>query len=134
MAPESATTFRKIDCLSAARGLFEPCFASGDRARETLWVAHLNHAAVCVHLSRHDGDETGALFPMKTILRDALAHDSAGLLLAHNHPSGEARPSHSDCRATRRLASVLDSIDCALVDHLIFAGTDCASFRQLGLL
>ena len=114
--------------------MFEACFAKVDLARETLWVAHLDHATFCAHLSRHDGDKTGAAFPMKAILREALDHDSMGLLLAHNHPSGDPRPSVSDCRATRRLASVLDAIDCALVDHLIFAGTGCTSFREIGLL
>ena len=59
---------------------------------------------------------------------------SAGIVLAHNHPSGDARPSDSDCRATRRLATAAEALDCTLVDHLIFAGDDCTSLRRMGLL
>ena len=72
--------------------------------------------------------------PAREIIRDAAAHGTAGIVLAHNHPSGDARPSASDCRATRRLASVAEAIDCALLDHLVFAGAECTSFRRLGLL
>jgi DNA repair protein RadC len=63
-----------------------------------------------------------------------LRFNSAGILLAHNHPSGILRPSDSDCRLTRQLATVADALDSALLDHLIFAGGDCLSFRSLGLL
>jgi DNA repair protein RadC len=57
-----------------------------------------------------------------------------GIVLAHNHPSGDSRPSESDCRATRRLASAVEALDCAILDHLVFAGPECASLRKLGLL
>lgn len=124
----------KLDGLAAARRFFAGCVADSDPARESLWVAHLDEEARCVHLSRHLGDESGAQFPLKQIIGDAAAHGSAGIVLAHNHPSGDARPSDSDCRATRRLASAAEALDCAVIDHLVFAGGDCASFRKLGLL
>ena len=124
----------KLDGFAAARDFFAGCFADSDPSRESLWVAHLDHEARCLHLSRHEGDETGTAFPIGEIVRDAAAHASAGIVLAHNHPSGDAAPSEADCRATRRLAMVADAIDCALLDHLVFAGSECASFRRLGLL
>jgi DNA repair protein RadC len=124
----------KLDGFAAAREFFAGCFADSDPSRESLWVAHLDHEARCLHLSRHDGDETGTAFPVSDIIREAAAHGSAGIVVAHNHPSGDARPSDSDCRATRRLATVAEAIDCALLDHLVFAGTECSSFRRLGLL
>lgn len=124
----------KLDGLAAAREFFAGCFADSDPARESLWVAHLDDQARCLHLSRHDGDERGTEFPVGDIIRDAAAHRSAGIVLAHNHPSGDARPSDSDCRSTRRLATVAEAIDCAVLDHLVFAGKECTSFRQLGLL
>jgi DNA repair protein RadC len=61
-------------------------------------------------------------------------YGSAGIILAHNHPSGDSTPSESDCRATRRLACAAEALDCAIVDHLVFAGGDCSSFRRMGLL
>jgi DNA repair protein RadC len=87
-----------------------------------------------VHLSRYAGDETGADFPLRDIIADAAEHHSAGIVLAHNHPSGDPHPSDSDCRATRRLASAAEALDCTVLDHLVFAGAHCSSLRQLGYL
>lgn len=124
----------KLDGLGPARAFFAGCLAESRSDLESLWVAHLDDEARCLHVSRHSGDESGADFPIGQILADALAHKSAGIILAHNHPSGDAQPSDSDCRATRRLAMAADAIDCRIVDHLVFAGASCTSFRQAGLL
>jgi DNA repair protein RadC len=124
----------KLDGLAAARAFFSGCMSDADPRRESLWVAHVDDQACCVHLTRHDGDESGTRFPLRTIIADAALHGSAGLVLAHNHPSGDSTPSDSDCRATRRLASAAEALDCTVVDHLVFAGDECSSFRRLGLL
>jgi DNA repair protein RadC len=124
----------KLNGLQAARRFFAGCFADSDPSLERLWVAHLDSQARCVHLTHHDGDQNGAFFPMHSIVADAALHGSAGLVLAHNHPSGDHRPSLEDCRATRRLASAVEALDCTMVDHLVFAGTQCTSFRSAGLL
>jgi DNA repair protein RadC len=124
----------QLDGLKAAREFFAGCFADGDPNRESLWVAHVDDTARCLHLTRYSGDETGAAFPLREIIADATEHRSAGIVLAHNHPSGDPRPSDSDCRATRRLAAAAGALDCAVLDHLVFAGASCTSFRQLGYL
>jgi DNA repair protein RadC len=124
----------KLDGMAAAKTFFAGCLANSDPTRESLWVAHVDDRACCLHLSRHDGDECETPFPLRAIIADAAAHGSAGLVLAHNHPSGDPRPSDSDCRATRRLASAAEALDCAILDHLVFAGEQCTSFRTLGLL
>ena len=124
----------KLDGLAAAKEFFAGCMGASDPARETVWVAHVDEQARCLHVSWHDGDETGARFPLRQIIRDAVFHGSAGIVLAHNHPSGDTTPSDSDCRATRRLVSAADALDCTVVDHLVFAGKDCTSFRELGYL
>jgi DNA repair protein RadC len=124
----------KLDGLPAARSFFASCLADGDPTREQLWVAHTDDETRCIHLSRHAGDETGTAFPLNAIIADAARHGSTGIVLAHNHPSGDARPSDSDCRATRRLAVAAEALDCTVLDHLVFAGDDCTSLRQLGYL
>jgi len=134
MRYQPATPPLKIDGLATAREFFAGCMADSDPARESLWVAHLDDHARCLHVSRHAGDETGAHFPIGRIIADAAIHGSAGLVLAHNHPSGDPRPSDSDCRCTRRLATAAEALDCAVLDHLVFAGTECTSFRKMGLL
>jgi len=117
-----------------ARKFFANCFASADPARESLFVAYLDSTTCCLHLSRYDGDSTGVAWPMRSILIEAARSNCAGLLVAHNHPSGDVTPSSSDCTATRRLATAAEAIDVTLVDHLLFAGDDCVSFRRMGLL
>lgn len=124
----------RLDGLRAARAFFSGCFADSDPRRESLWVAHLDDQANCLHLTRHAGDESGTDFPLRAIIADAALHGSAGIVLAHNHPSGDPTPSDGDRRATRRLACAAEALDCTVVDHLVFGGKDCTSFRQIGLL
>ena len=68
----------KLDGLVATRKFFAGCMADADPTRENLWVAHVDEQSRCVHLSRHAGDEIGALFPLRTIIADAAEHGSAG--------------------------------------------------------
>lgn len=124
----------KLDSLAAARSFFCGCFAEEPASRESLWVAHLDGQAQCLHVSRHEGALGDLDFPLRAIIVDAAIHGSTAILLAHNHPSGDARPSVSDLRTTRRLATAAEALDCRLVDHLVFAGAECASLRGLGYL
>ena len=124
----------KLDGLAAARTFFAGCIADCDPSRENLWVAHVDDQARCLHLSRHEGNDRGAAFPLRTIIADAALHGSAGIVLAHNHPSGDPRPSDSDFRATRRLAVAAEALDCTVLDHLVFGGSECTSLRSLGYL
>ena len=121
----------RLDGLAAARSFFSGCIADSDPARESLWVAHLDDEAKCLHLTRHAGDESGTDFPLRRIIADAAQHGSAGIVLAHNHPSGDPTPSDGDRRATRRLACAAEALDCTVVDHLVFGGRDVSSLRQL---
>lgn len=97
-------------------------------------MAHLDEDARCLHVSHHDGDACGVDFPLRSIILDAARHGSAGILLAHNHPSGDPRPSESDFRVTQRLATAAEALDCTVVDHLVFGGNECSSLRRLGYL
>ena len=124
----------QLGSLAEARTFFAGCFAECDPELETLWVAHLDDGARCVHLTRHDGDSFGADFPIRSIIADAATIGSSAILVAHNHPSGDPTPSGTDKRATRRLACAAEALDCRLLDHLVFAGTRCTSFRAAGLL
>ena len=124
----------KLDGLAAARAFFAGCVAESDPARERLWVAHVDDRLNCLHVTHHDGDECGTDFPLRSIVIDAAMHGSRGILLAHNHPSGDPAPSEGDLRATRRLACAAEAIDCRILDHLVFSGSRFTSFRQLGLL
>lgn len=73
-------------------------------------------------------------FPFRQIIIDAAEHRSTGIFLAHNHPSGDARPSNADYLATGKLARAAEALNCSVLDHLIFTKSDCTSFRAMGLL
>lgn len=124
----------RLNGLAAARRFFADCLAETNPDTEHLWVAHVDDQARCLHLSRHDGDDGGASVPIREVIADATEHGSTGLILAHNHPSGDATPSARDRQVTRRLALVAEAIDLTLLDHLVLAGPDCRSMRQMGLL
>ena len=124
----------RLNGLDAARRFFADCLAETDPDREHLWVAHVDDQARCIHLSRHDGDDGGAHLPLREVICDAAAHGSAGVILAHNHPGGDPTPSASDRRVTRRFALAAEAIDLALLDHLVMAGPECRSMRQMGLI
>ena len=124
----------RLNGLEPARRFFAGLLAECDRTREHLWVAHVDDQARCIHLSRHDGLEAGAAVPLRQIVFDAAIHGSAGLVLAHNHPSGDPSPSAGDRAVTRRLALVGEAMDVAVLDHLVLAGGECRSMRALGLL
>lgn len=71
---------------------------------------------------------------MREVFGEALRLGARGMILAHNHPSGDCRPSGSDIAATRRLAEIGRALDIELIDHLIFTTDAVYSMRAGGLL
>jgi DNA repair protein RadC len=72
-----------------------------------------------------------AVYP-REIVRRALTLNAAGLIVAHNHPSGGVAPSANDRRLTRTLQDALALIDVRLLDHLVVASNDIFSFARQG--
>jgi len=66
----------------------------------------------------------------RQILEVVLSHRAAGFILAHNHPSGAARPSEADRELTRRVLSAAVSLGVRFVDHLVLGRTSQYSFGQ----
>ena len=115
---------------------FAPLFADAGAAEgERLAVAHLDGDRRVIDVvvigptaPRHID------LPVRRVVEDALRRGSRGLLVAHNHPSGDAQPSWDDVDATRELAETAARLGIRLHDHLIFAGEEVCSLRALGLL
>ena len=80
------------------------------------------------------GTIDGASVHPREVVREALAHNAAALILAHNHPSGVAEPSRADELITQRLRDALALVDIRVLDHLIVAGPETLSFAERGLL
>lgn len=66
----------------------------------------------------------------REVVKAALAHNAASLLLAHNHPSGSPDPSESDLLLTRTLAQALALVDVRVLDHFVVAGPQVHSFAE----
>ena len=74
-----------------------------------------------------------AVYP-REVVRRAIELNAAGVIFAHNHPSGVAQPSAADQALTAALRSALQILEIPVLDHLIVAGPQCVSFAESGLL
>ena len=74
-----------------------------------------------------------SVYPREVVIR-ALALNAASVVLAHNHPSGAARPSRADEVLTQTLKSALALVDVRVLDHFVVTSTQAVSMAELGLL
>uniref|UniRef100_UPI00404747B4 RadC family protein n=1 Tax=Rheinheimera sp. TaxID=1869214 RepID=UPI00404747B4 len=70
----------------------------------------------------------------RIVVQQALAHNAAAVILAHNHPSGVAEPSRADKAITERLVQALMLVDIKVLDHFIVGDADVISFAERGWL
>ena len=75
--------------------------------------------------------DSAAVYPREIAAR-ALQLGAHSLILAHNHPSGQAQASSSDVQLTQRIGAALQLLDIRLLDHLIIAGHQCHSMAERG--
>ena len=107
----------------------------GTLEHEVFAVIHLdaqNRVIEYVEMFRGTVSQT-SVYP-REVVKEALARNSAALLLVHNHPSGVAEPSRADEMLTQTLKSALALVDVRVLDHLIVAGSAILSFAERGLL
>jgi len=74
-----------------------------------------------------------SVYPREVVVR-ALALQAGSVVLAHNHPSGEARPSRADEALTQTLKAALALVDVRVLDHFIVTSNQAVSMAELGLL
>lgn len=75
-----------------------------------------------------------AIVHAREVVKQALKHNAAAMIVAHNHPSGSSEESDADRSITRRLKSALELVDVKLLDHLVIAGAVVTSMADKGLL
>ncbi len=80
------------------------------------------------------GTIDGASVHPREVLKAALMHNAAAVILAHNHPSGVPEPSFADKRITHHVKEALNLIDIRVLDHIVVGGIDTQSFAELGLI
>jgi DNA repair protein RadC len=107
----------------------------GHKSREELRVLYLNSRQVQI-VSELVAIGSIDLLPVRKrdILAPALEHGAVGIIILHNHPSGDPSPSLADKLFTKQLESAAKILDVTILDHLIIASKDYFSFRTRGLL
>lgn len=80
------------------------------------------------------GTIDGASVYPREVVKQALHHNAAAVILAHNHPSGVAEPSQADIQITKRIQSALQLVDIRVLDHIIVGDADTTSLAQQGQL
>ena len=105
------------------------------RAQEVFMVIFLDaqHRAISSEELFHGTLTQTSVYPREVVKR-ALYHNAAAVILAHNHPSGVAEPSQSDRMLTDALKQALALVDVRVLDHFIIAGTSCLSFAERGMV
>jgi DNA repair protein RadC len=122
-----------LECSAATRDYFRARYR--DCPREVfscLFLDNKHHVVKLEELSNGTID-SAAVYPREVVKR-ALHHNAAAVILAHNHPSGVAEPSGSDLSITQRLVAALATIDVRVLDHLVIGHAQVVSMAERGQL
>lgn len=103
--------------------------------QEQFVVMFLNHANYCLgtyHCA--SGSVSGVVLPYKLIWSAALLAGASGIILSHNHPSGNRQPSRNDIDLTKQMKEQGELLDIKVLDHLILTIDSFYSFQDEGLM
>lgn len=104
-----------------------------DLRHEVFAVVYLNRANKVRHLEViSEGGITGTVADPRIILRKALEHEAVSLVLCHNHPSGNLRPSRADELLTSKIKQAAAYLDISVLDHIIVSEEGYYSFADEG--
>ena len=91
------------------------------------------HGLIAIEDMFYGTIDGAAVYP-REVVKTALHHNAAAVILTHNHPSGVPEPSNADITLTRRLKQALEIIDVRVLDHIVTAGGKCESLAERGLI
>jgi DNA repair protein RadC len=120
--------------ITSSRDAFE-FFISliGDHTYETFYILLLNRANNVIRAVQiSEGGISGTVADPKKIFKIALENNSSSIILCHNHPSGNIKPSDADIRLTKKLKSGGELLDIPVLDHLIVGEERYFSFADEG--
>jgi DNA repair protein RadC len=131
-----AEQIRDRDAMSSPQAVREYLRLSlGARPHEVFVAMFLdaqNRMLGCEELFRGTLTQT-SVYP-REVVKTALRYNAAGVIFAHNHPSGVAEPSRADELLTQTLKQALSLVEIKTLDHFIVAGSKTISFAERGLL
>ena len=107
----------------------------GDIEIEEFWAIYLNQSNRVIRKERLSaGGLTGTLVDIRVIMKEALLCNATGMIIAHNHPSGNEKPSPEDNRITEQVKKAAETLNIRLIDHVIVTSNTYYSYMDNGLL
>lgn len=106
-----------------------------DLPHEEFWILLLNRANQVIReecISK--GGVSGTVVDIRIVCKSAIENYASGIILAHNHPSGQIQPSMEDKNITKKLRDALGYFDIKLLDHIIVGDGKFFSFNDEGIL
>lgn len=121
----------KINTSKDAYTLMKPILY--DKSYEEFWIIYLNNSnkILAKHLCSMGGI-TSTVVDVRLLYKRALELSAVGIIVCHNHPSGNVKPSASDRELTDKIKQAGDSLDIQLLDHLIIGEKSYFSFADHG--
>lgn len=130
---EGAQEIPKIHSSLEVFNLMKPLI--GDKEHEEFWVLFLNNSNKVLSKDLFSkGGITSTLVDIRLLYKRALELSAIGVVLCHNHPSGDIQPSKSDKELTQKIQQAGNSLDIKLLDHLIITEKSYFSFADNGEL
>ena len=124
---------KKIVSSSDAYHLLKDKFDHLDH--EEFWLVCLNNAGIVVNVEMiSKGGINQTIVDPVIVMKKSIEHLSKGIILAHNHPSGNLSPSSADKRLTKRLNEICQLLNIDLLDHIIFTDKGFTSFADEGYI
>jgi len=129
---EESPELKKITSSKAVFEIMQP--EIGELQHEEFWVLFLNNSNAVISKSQlSKGGITGTSVDIRLIFKLALENSATGLILCHNHPSGNLKPSDADKKITRKICDAGDNLDVKVLDHLIITESKYYSFVDEGI-
>ena len=123
----------KITCAADVHEIMKPELS--DLPHEEFWLLLLNRANKIIKKQPiSQGGVSGTVADPKLIFNFALNHLASSIILVHNHPSGNLKPSEADKRLTRQLTEAGKLLEISVLDHLIYTDNGYFSFADENLM
>lgn len=107
----------------------------GELDHEEFWILVMNRAHKVIETMKiSQGGITGTVIDTRMILKYAIDKRATSLIVSHNHPSGNIKPSEADINITKKIKNAAALMDISLLDHIIVAEKSYFSFADEGLL
>ena len=116
-----------------ASDYFESRMTGLDHEEVHMLLLDTRHRVIKAEVMAKGGLASAGMYP-RELARTALKYNASAVIIAHNHPSGDSKPSPDDVASTKALQKSFDMIGIELVDHLVVGSNNSISLKELGVL